>query len=257
MCAQIPGDGRCHRSRDHVALAEGTIEIVGNEAANLLRAQVVGVVIPVAQHIGPDQDAALDLDAKALRARTAVEIAQVARIGRPMPIANAVKAAQIARGLGGGNHVVGGNGKLGARQLDAHAPGTERLKLVECRAHGVGDVVRNARTKELLGQSDSQARERAGGEGFVKGLVERLGEIFRRQRKTGRIHRIEAAHGREQQGAVLRRARHRPSLVEARGVGDEAITRCAAVGGFDAGDAAKCGGLADRSAGIRAGCRWG
>ena len=47
-------------------------------------------------------------------------------------------------------------------------------------------------------------------------------------------------------------ARHRPHLVERRGVGDDAVAADAAVGRLDADDAAVRGRLADRAAGIGA-----
>jgi hypothetical protein len=50
---------------------EGALKVGGDQTANLLRLEVIGVVVAVREHIGADQDAALDLGAEALGAALA------------------------------------------------------------------------------------------------------------------------------------------------------------------------------------------
>ena len=61
---------------------EGPAEVVGDQAAHLLRLEVVGVVVAVRQHVGADQDAPLDLGAEALGARLPVHVEQVGVLAR-------------------------------------------------------------------------------------------------------------------------------------------------------------------------------
>ena len=64
-----------------------------------------------------------------------------------------------------------------------------------------------------------------------------------------------AAHGFQHDRRVAHVFRHRPGLIQRRGKGHDTPARAAPVGGLDAGDAGKGGGLADRTAGIGAGGR--
>ena len=58
--------GRARRPHDHVALLEASREILRDQAPQLLRLDVVGVVVAVREHVGADQDAALHLGPEAL-----------------------------------------------------------------------------------------------------------------------------------------------------------------------------------------------
>src|SRR5579862_2108735 len=53
------------RRDDGVAFLEGLGEIVADERAHLLGAEVIGVIITAAQHVGAENDAPLDLGAEA------------------------------------------------------------------------------------------------------------------------------------------------------------------------------------------------
>jgi hypothetical protein len=75
----------------------------------------------------------------------------------------------------------------------------------------------------------------------------------RRALERGRIARVEAGHGVQQQRAVFGALGHRPGLVEAGGEGDHAVARDHAVGRLEAGEAAQGRRLADRAAGVGAG----
>jgi hypothetical protein len=61
---------------------EHRFEIVRDQAADLLRLQVVGVIVAVAQHVGADHDAALAPRlAEAFRAGLLVHVLQVLVLG--------------------------------------------------------------------------------------------------------------------------------------------------------------------------------
>jgi hypothetical protein len=74
MGAQIPGHGGGNWACDQIALLKSTIEVIGDEPTNLLRAKVVRVVITMTQYISTHQDAAFHFGAKAFCARAPVKI---------------------------------------------------------------------------------------------------------------------------------------------------------------------------------------
>jgi hypothetical protein len=75
------------------------LEVLRDQAADLLRLQVVGVVVAVAQHIGADHDAALDFIADP-GAGLLVHVLQVVYFGA-VAVAHAVKARQVGRASAG------------------------------------------------------------------------------------------------------------------------------------------------------------
>jgi hypothetical protein len=70
---------------------------------------------------------------------------------------------------------------------------------------------------------------------------------------AGRIFRIVAGHGLQQQGAIFNCPGHRTRMVHAERKRQHARTADQAIGGLDAGDAAQRRRTADRAAGIRTG----
>ena len=64
----------------HCAYARA--KVVGDQPPHLLRLQVVRVVVAVRQHVGADEDAALDLGAEALGARLPVHVGEVGVLAR-------------------------------------------------------------------------------------------------------------------------------------------------------------------------------
>jgi len=64
MGTQIPCHSGGDRARDQITLLKSPIEVIGNEATDLLRAKIVRVVITMTQYIGTDQNAALHFGAK-------------------------------------------------------------------------------------------------------------------------------------------------------------------------------------------------
>jgi len=88
-------------------LLESLDEIVGDQAADALGLQVVGIVIAVRQHVGANHDAPLDLGAKALSPGLHVHIVKVAVVRGTVAVTHAVETAEIGTGLGRRDHVVG------------------------------------------------------------------------------------------------------------------------------------------------------
>ncbi|MPM22387.1 hypothetical protein SDC9_68839 [bioreactor metagenome] len=245
LAAELPGHGGRGGAGDDVAFLERGLEVVGDHAADFLRLQVVGVVVAVAQHIGADDDAALDLVAKAFGTGLLVHVEQVSVVLGAMAELHTVKAREVGRGFRRRDDVVHGNRQLGARQADGHQLGAELFVFLERRVDGGAYVGSQTIAKELFGDADAQACER---------VVELEREVFGGRVEAGGVAvGIGAAHGGQHQRAVFGRLRHRACLVEAGGEGDHAVAAGATIGGLDAGDAAKRCGLADGAAGIGAG----
>ena len=66
VLANLPRHGGRHRPGNDVALGEGFLKVLRNQAADFLGFEVVRVVVAVRQHIGADHDAARGFVAKAL-----------------------------------------------------------------------------------------------------------------------------------------------------------------------------------------------
>ena len=98
--------------------------------------------------------------------------------------------------------------------------------------------------EELPQQADLQALERL----FQRGRI-----VRNRCIDAGRVLRIESGHGLQHDGRIRRAAGEHPGLVEARGEGNHAVARHAAIGRFDAGHTRQRGRLTNRAAGIGAG----
>ena len=135
---------------------------------------------------------------------------------------------------------------LHVRQRDVLDGGAELLQLLDHGHDLLADACIEAGAEVFARQADAQAGQRLAQCGQV--VIDRLVD-------AGRVLRIEAGHGAQQQGAVLGGAGQRAALVEAGGVGDHAPARDPAVGGLDAGEVGQRGWLADRAAGVGAGRR--
>jgi hypothetical protein len=119
--AHLEGRGRAHRPGQQVALGKRGLEIPADEAADLGGFAVVGVVVAGGEHVGAQDDAALDLVAEALGAALLVHVQQVLGVRRAVAVAHAVEAGQVGGGLGRGDEVVGGDGVL--REPQVHGNG--------------------------------------------------------------------------------------------------------------------------------------
>ena len=69
LLADFEGRGRRGGRYDGVDFGKGAQEFLGEDAADLLRLEVVGVVVAGGERVGAEEDAALDLGAEALVAR--------------------------------------------------------------------------------------------------------------------------------------------------------------------------------------------
>ena len=107
---------RRRRPQQRIDLFEGPLEVVDDQGADLLRLQVIGVVVAGAQRVGPEHDPALDLGAEALLPSHHVFLDEILRAFGLVPVADAVVARQVGAGLGGRDDVVGGQGDVAVRQ---------------------------------------------------------------------------------------------------------------------------------------------
>ncbi len=82
----LRADGECRRRRrrpdQQVDLLERRAKIVRDQAAHLLRLQIIRIEIAGRQHIGAGHDAAFDLRAEALAARALVQVHEILRLLR-------------------------------------------------------------------------------------------------------------------------------------------------------------------------------
>src|SRR6266702_7964275 len=74
LLAEPERDRGRHRSRDDVAVLEGALEVPPEQGADLLRPQVISVVVAGGERIGAEHDAALRLRAEAGLARRPVQL---------------------------------------------------------------------------------------------------------------------------------------------------------------------------------------
>ena len=197
-----------------------------DQLPHLLRLEVVGVVVAGRQHVGAGHDAALHLGAEALAARALVEVEQVARRLAAVAEAHAVEAREVRRAFRRRDDVVGRHRERQARQ--AHF------------AHRRRPAARSASIASRTSLPTAGSRPSPKNSRITptrspaSGRVE-LGDVVRHRRvDAGRVARVEAGHGAEQQRRVLGRAREHAGLVEARGEGDHPVARHAAVGRLDA-----------------------
>ena len=107
LLAEAKGRRRRRGRRDRVARLEGALEVAADERPHLLRAQVVRVVVAGGERERAEDDAALDLGPEARVACPPVHRAQVGVSAFATAVAHAVVAGEVARGLGGGDEVVG------------------------------------------------------------------------------------------------------------------------------------------------------
>ncbi len=230
---------RRRRAHDDVALFIGALEVVGDQPPDLLRLQVVRVVIAVRQHVGAHEDAPLHLGAEALGARLLVHVHQVRVLLRAMAVADAVEPRQVGRRLRRRDHVVDGDGQVDVRQRDVDRRGAQFAEFGERRVDGRGDVGIDAAAEIFGGQADAQAL-RADPDRFARVVLARPVERCR-------VARVVARHRIEHEPAVFRGAREHAGRVQARREGDQAVARAHAIGGLQAADARQRRRLADRA----------
>src|SRR3989442_1339375 len=124
-----------------VDFLEGACEVIDDQGADLLRLQVVGVVVARAQCIRPQHDPALHLGAESLLTRQHVFLDQVFGALGLVAVADPVVAREIRAGLGRRDDVVRGQSDVAVRQADF----LNRRTLLLEQANGVVDRLLHGR----------------------------------------------------------------------------------------------------------------
>ena len=233
--------GRAGRPHDEVAFPERLGEVPRDQPAHFLRLYVICVVIAVREHVGPDQDAPLDLCAETLCSGLLVHVRQVGVFRGPVAVAHAVVAGEIARGLRRREHIVNGHRQLHVGQIDLDCLAAELAELRDCGIHGLHHRWRRALGEKLPRQADLQTANR---------LAERARVVLALALERSRITCVKPGHDIQHQGKILSVAGHRPPLIEARGKSDHSVARDDPVGRLEPANAGKRGRLAYRAAGI-------
>ena len=241
--ADFEGDRGRGRPHDEVALLERRHEVVCDQPTDLLRLEVVGVVVAVREHVGPDEDAAPDFGAEAFGARAEIHVGEVTVFLRAMAVAHAVEARQVRRGLGRRDDVVRGHGEAARGQVDRNTFRAELLELRECRFDRLTHFGGESIAEVLLGRADTKTRQRS---------VQFAAVILDSALDRGRIALVEPRHHVQKQRKVLGALRDRSSLIEAGGESDHAVPRHQTVSRLQPRHTRERSGLADRSAGIGA-----
>ena len=247
---EAEGDRRRGRRDQRIeALRPQRVEVGLDQRPDLLRLQVVGVVVARRQGVRPEHDPTLDLRPEAPAAGGQVVREHVA-VAEPRPEPDAVVAGQVRRGLGRSHDVVGRETVIGVRQADLIDCRTGRLEGRDGLADTRLDTGLHARHEILTGQAEPLAAKDAGG--LV--VVGRQGRQSGRNRfgRGRRIAIVAAGDGVEQGRRVARIPGERADLVERAGERDDPVAADPAVRRFHADDPAQRRRLADRAAGIRA-----
>ncbi len=226
-------------------MAERLLEFVGDDPSHLLRLQIVGVVIGVRQHIRSDQDAAPRFRSEAFCARLLDHVVEIAVVRCAVAVTHAIETAQVRRALCRRDHVINRDAERGVRQRNVDQHGTLPDVLGKGFAYGCLDIRLQAFAEELLRHADAQT---------LCALAQVARVVLVRAIHAGRVLRVEAEHGIEDQRGVFRRAGHDAGLVQAGGERDHAPARCLPISWLDAGDSGKCRRFADRAAGIGRRC---
>ena len=123
------------RREDGVDLLIGPEEIPADERADFLGAQVIGVVVAAAQHVGAQHDPALDLLAESLGARLEIKVHRIAGLRRAVAVADAVVAREVRGALGCGDDVIGAHRIFRVRQGDRPDLAAQPAVIFDRRLH--------------------------------------------------------------------------------------------------------------------------
>ena len=167
-----------------------------------------------------------------------VELEQVLGLLGAQPVTHTIEAGEIGGGLGGREHVVGGEPVWSVRQANVVELRAELPRARKGTAKGVEHTRIDPLAGELLGDAQAHAGKRLGG-----GQRDLLGVS-----QGGGVALVAADHVAQQQRRIGDIAGQRPGLIERGGEGDHPVARDGAVGRFQPDDPAQRGRLADRSA---------
>ena len=196
--------GRC-RGDDGVHLGKGLVEVPPDQRTNLLRPEVVGVIVAAAQNVGSKDDASLDLESEALTPGLCIQGLKVLRLGGALSVTDPVKSGEIRGGLRGGDDVVDGDRVLRVRQGDLDGLGAEVPELGDGRINGRTDSGLHSVDEVFLGNTDPQSLQVAS---------DLTGEILVGKFQGSGVVRILPGHGVEEEGAVLDRGGEGADLIE-------------------------------------------
>ena len=115
--------------------SERLVEVAADERADLLRAQVVGVVVAGASAYVPSMMRRFGSAPKPALARLRVHLLEPARLAGAQAVPDAVVAGEVRGRLGGRDEVVGGDAVARVRQRDVDERRAERLVRGERLAH--------------------------------------------------------------------------------------------------------------------------
>ena len=107
-----------HWRQEHIALLEGIGKILTDQGSRLLCTSVIRIIVAAAQHIGPENDATLDLGTKSFSATLGIEVKDRLWRCSAVSISDAIKARQIGRSLCCSNDIIDRCRILGVRQGD-------------------------------------------------------------------------------------------------------------------------------------------
>ena len=175
-----------------------------------------------------------------LRPGLQVHLAQVAIVRGPVAVARTIVAGQIARGLGGRQHIVGRHRQLCVRQRNLHDLAAHPAILRHRSIDGATDIGAEPLRKIFLREPQAQPRDRPAPD---RARSPRLGRS-----SDGRVPRIETRHRVEQYRQVGGGLRHGAALVEAGGERDHPVARDHAIGRLKPGYTAERGRQPDGAA---------
>ena len=231
------------------ALRPEGVEVALDQRADLLRLEVVGVVVAGRERVGPEHDPALRPRRRSPGRGSRGRSPSTSPSPQPRPVADAVVAGQVRGRLGRGDDVVRGEAVVGVRQADLL---DDRARRPRARRPPRGCAPRRRApcpaTKYSLGRPRRLPRSEAAASSSLWARVSSVvGDGFGRR---GRVALV-ASGDRVQQGRrVADVAGERPDLVERAREGHDPVAADPAVGRLHPDDPAQGGRLADRAAGV-------
>ena len=190
---------RGRRDEGIEALRPQRVEVALDQRPDLLRLEVVGVVVAGRQGVRPEHDPALDLGPEAPAAGREV-VGQDVAVAEPRPVADPVVAGQVRRGLGRRHDVVRRQAVVRVRQADLLDGRAGRLEGRDRLADAGLDARLHARHEVLARQAEALATQRAG-----RRVVARRQRGQRRRDRLGRRGRNRGRRARPRRGAAPRR----------------------------------------------------
>ena len=216
---------------------------MANQGAHLLGFFVVRIDIACREGIGADQDAALNLITEAFGPAFGGHRTQRLRIGTAIAIFDAVVAGQVGGGFRRGNDVVGGNAGLEARAADIHQFTAQAGQLLSSGFHRGFHLRLKPLDKSLFENANFQPFDRA---------IQGSAVVRHRHIQAGGIAGIVARNHLEHSSRISHGAAKGADLIQGTGKRHQAPAAHPSIGGFEAHNTTKTGGLANRAAGVGA-----